>query len=172
MRSVPVAIPVFGCWSCAQSDRPPTAWRCRENPGLRHVPLAARRSGYINHATARKGRHSFRTCRVCWRMSALGGEADFDTDVMPRPSAPRPWGVPRSHLISANPNRANSIISAATVFVPKNRWILYVAVPRGLEPPTFGLGNRCSIRLSYGTAKRNVVRALGYHIPFPQHSFI
>jgi hypothetical protein len=31
-----------------------------------------------------------------------------------------------------------------------------MAVPAGLEPATFGLGNRCSIRLSYGTDVENL----------------
>jgi hypothetical protein len=38
----------------------------------------------------------------------------------------------------------------ATTLVVRE-WQSSVAVPGRLELPTFGLGNRCSIRLSYGT---------------------
>src|SRR5215213_8500647 len=51
-----------------------------------------------------------------------------------------------------------------------------MAVPEGVEPPTFALGNRCSIRLSYGTggllwhqivAERKVARHPFLPVLFP-----
>gem|GEM_PF-4933849 len=43
-------------------------------------------------------------------------------------------------------------------FLPDN-----LVRPRGFEPPTSGLGNRCSIQLSYGRAPR-IIMALGWFL--------
>jgi hypothetical protein len=41
-----------------------------------------------------------------------------------------------------------------------------LAVPGRLELPTFGLGNRCSIRLSYGTGVATIGQCI---MPFEEH---
>ena len=57
-------------------------------------------------------------------------------------------GIPVVKAESASMGR-----ESAGLRFPNQRRVMRVVPPRGIEPPTRGLGNRCSIHLSYGGTK-------------------
>ena len=76
-------------------------------------------------------------------------------------SAPTPWlsqPIPRERGCSmksraiSGPSRPEFACCGLSA-VPSRTSCPKLVAPEGLEPPTCGLGNRCSILLSYGAAK-------------------
>ncbi len=58
------------------------------------------------------------------------------------------WAIGTASLKYARSQRA--IARNAAVIAPFTAWNAKLVAPTGVEPVARGLGNRCSIRLSYG----------------------